>query len=138
MAVNRKVDGSNPSGRVFRPITSYWLAHLIMSVSACFGDHSFTWSGSDGCVTWLGVGLILIKVILRIEWIDMEIGVILGRYGLYEWCGYWHLWYAVCDGCVAGNDGGWWGGGCKFDCCCLWVICRVMLSYSSVGRACGC
>ena len=55
MAVNRKVDGSNPSGRVFRPITSYWLARLIMFVSDRFGDMCFAFMDEDAIATHLNV-----------------------------------------------------------------------------------
>ena len=79
MAVNRKVDGSNPSGRVFRPITSHWLASLIMFVSAHFGDLTFAWLASQECVTAVYLGVMWMEVILRIERIETESGVILGR-----------------------------------------------------------
>ena len=79
MAVNRKVDGSNPSGRVFRPITSYWLAPLIMFVSAHFGDLSFAWLGSHWCGTYVDLSLMWMKAVLWNERIEMEFGAILGR-----------------------------------------------------------
>ena len=50
-----------------------------MFVSAHFGDLTFAWLASQECVTAVYLGVMWMEVILRIERIETEFGVILGR-----------------------------------------------------------